>query len=110
MSLILIHSIRITYIQQVKSKGMMFSALQVDLPDAPGTMLGDLSTQNFTVYWDHFSLHDAIHEFHGVIGQERQLVNVGDFVFLSPAQHEVILISKITMYVGTLLVILHVHF
>lgn len=61
-----------------------FSTMQLNLPDAKGIILEDLPVQQppFTVHWDHLSLDDTIQEFRGVIGQDGELVHVGDFVML----------------------------
>ena len=63
------------------------------LPDAQGFFLGDLQFQQppFTLHFDHIQPDDAIGEFHGVIGQDGEIVHTGDYVELSSAHHEVCL-------------------
>lgn len=74
----------------LKNSSIRFSALQLKLPDAPGTAIGELAAHQppFTVYWDHIDLDDFILEFRGVVGQNGSLVHVGDFVMLSSVHTE----------------------
>ncbi len=72
---------------------VLFSVMNVDLPDAQSgvvTIAGlALQHSSFVARWDHLKLDDEVHVFRGVIGQDRELVHVGDFVKLTSHHEEV---------------------
>ena len=61
------------------------------IPDAPGVSVGDLPLQQppFAVHFDHIQPHDPVDEFHGVIGQDGELIRKDDYVELSSHRYEV---------------------
>ena len=68
------------------------SAVQLNLPDAGGetVCMANFHCQQspFTIHWDQFNLDDLVQEFHAVIGQDRELIHIGDFVKLSSTHYE----------------------
>lgn len=56
------------------------SALTINLPDVTteNLCLCDLDSNQFAVHWNHVCLDDKVHEFHGVIGQDKELIHTGD--------------------------------
>ena len=71
-------------------KVKQFSALALNLPDAPNrtVCIGDPDSHLFATHWDHVRLDENIHEFLGVIGQDKELVHAGDFLELTFAHYE----------------------
>lgn len=61
------------------------------IPDARGVSVGDLPLQQppFAVHFDHVQPHEAVDEFHGVIGQDGELTHKDDYVELSSHHYEV---------------------
>lgn len=56
------------------------------MSDAPNNSLGDLQLQqpqHFIIHLDHVQPHEPIEEFHGVIGQDGELIHKNDYVELS---------------------------
>ena len=57
---------------------MNASSLGLMLLGAPDVSLGDLQLQqplHFTIHLDHIEPHEPIEEFHGVIGQDGELIH-----------------------------------
>ncbi|SMN01279.1 hypothetical protein SPONL_1900 [uncultured Candidatus Thioglobus sp.] len=79
-------------VKQKVLKATPFSAVKLDLPDAQGGVVtvGNLSLQQppFVIHWSQLKHDDLVHAFHGVIGQNRELVHTGDFVKLTAVFHE----------------------
>ncbi len=65
---------------------VLFSAMNLNLSLTQHGIvhIADLQLQHppFTTHWDCLSLDDSVQEFHAVIGQDRELTHVGDFVKL----------------------------
>lgn len=76
---------------------VQFSAVKLNLPDIEdGTpCIANLQHQqpSFTFHWDHLSLDDRVQEFRAVIGQDREMVHIGDFVELSSSHYEEVCVS-----------------
>ena len=70
---------------------MRYSTLQLNFPDALGVAMCDLSRhqQPFDVHHDGIGMDDEVRTFKCVIGQNRKLIHMGDYVKLSHAHYEV---------------------
>jgi hypothetical protein len=84
---------------------ILFSAVNLDLPDADSgvvTIAGlALQHPSFVTHWDNLKLDDKVNVFRGVIGQDRELVHVGDFVKLTAHHEEVWLTVASNLEVDT---------
>lgn len=78
--------------QESKNKAVQFSSLCVniaELPDA-STCIATLQTQQlFTTHLNYLHPQELVKEFTAVVGQDRQLIHVGDCVELSSHHYEV---------------------
>ena len=77
------------HFQRKNSSSLNASSLKLTLPDVS---LGDLQVQrpqHFTVHLDHIEPHESIEEFHGVIGQDGELVHKDDYVELTSCHYQV---------------------
>ena len=45
------------------------------------------SSTSASTHWDQLKLDDVVHEFRGVMSQQKELVHRGDFVKLCSTQH-----------------------
>ena len=69
--------------QESKSKGVQFCSLCVNIPELLGVSIATLQTQQlFTTHLNFLQPHELVQEFKAVIGQDRQLIHVGDYVEL----------------------------
>lgn len=70
---------------------MLLSTFVLNLPDAQDIPLGDLPIQQppFTVHIECLHHDDLVHEFHGVIGKDGDLVQSGNYVKLSSSHFQV---------------------
>ena len=82
----------INFVNQKVPQAIPFSAVTLDLPDVQGGVVTvtNLSLQQppFDIHWSNLKHDDLVHVFHGVIGQNRELVHTGDFVMLTSVHHE----------------------
>ena len=69
-----------------KAKVNKFSALVLNFPDTT-VCIGNLDLHVYTACWD-VCLDEEVCEFHGVIGQDKQLIHTGDFVELTIAPYD----------------------
>jgi hypothetical protein len=75
----------------------IFSTLHLNLPDAPGVLIGELSNQQqpFHLYHSGIGLRERVEVFKSVIGQDGELIKIGDYIKLSVEDHEVSLGSTL---------------
>lgn len=79
-------------IQARKHDAVIMSTVYLNLPDASGVPLAGLGVQSipFTLKLEQLiDFQDLVKEFGGVIGQDGDLLKVGDYVELSSASCEV---------------------
>ena len=71
---------------------MLFSALQLNLPDAAGASIRELTNQQqqFNVCHEGIDSDAKVEVYKCIIGQDRKLIHAGDYVKLSSDHHEVI--------------------
>ena len=76
--------------QESKNKAVQFSSLCVNIPELYGASIATLQTQQlFMTHLNFLHPHELVQEFTAVIGQDRQLINVGDYVELRSPQYKV---------------------
>lgn len=77
-----------------KQKVKQFSSLLLNLPDASSRPLciGNLDQDLYVTHWDNVRLDENVCEFHGVIGQDKELIHLGYFVELAFAHYEEVLL------------------
>ena len=70
---------------------VQFSTFQLNLPDAIGVAVGDLSRhqRSFDMHYDGIGIDDEVQIFKCVIGQNGKLIHIGDYVKLSCDHYEV---------------------
>ena len=71
---------------------MNASSLKLMMPDTAGVSLADLQLQRpqlFTIHLNHIEPHEPLEEFHGVIGQDGELIHKDDYVELTSCHYQV---------------------
>ena len=71
--------------QQDMRSTVLFSTMNLDMPDFESrtVTIADIQHLPFVAHWNHLRLEDEVHSFRGVVGQDRELIRVGDFVKLT---------------------------
>lgn len=87
--------------QESKNKAVKFSSLCVNIPELPdaSTCIATLQTEPlFTTHLRNLHPQELVKEFTAVVGQDRQLIHVGDCVELSSHHYEVCCTCKAIVY------------
>lgn len=85
--------------QESKNKAVLFSSLCVNIAELHGASIATLQTQQlFTTHLNYLHPQELVKEFTAVIGQDRQLIHVGDCVELSSHHYEVCCTCKAIVY------------
>lgn len=76
--------------QESKNKAVQFCNLCLNMPEQFGASVTTIQTQqSFTTHLNLLQPHDLVKEFTAMIGQDGQLIHVGDYVELCSPQYEV---------------------
>ena len=76
----------------------VFSSLRLDLPDAPGASIGNLSSQQqpFCLHHNGIGMEENVEIYRSVVGQNGKLIQIGDYVKLSSDHHNVRISAHLT--------------
>lgn len=99
----------VNFVYKAIKKVIQLSALKLNLHGENETLcVGNLQHQqpSLSTHWDYLSFDDRVQEFHAVIGEDREMVHIGDFVELSSSHYEEVVLA-IYIYCRKLSLILY---